>query len=158
MSATFVLATIALLAQLILVCWFDWKSMIIPNGLNLSIALSGVVYSFVNSPASVLPCLTKIVGVYAVFWFTAAVYKTLRGFVGLGGGDVKFLAAASAWIDLQTLPWLVLIACISGLFAALVMSGHGESISTTKRIAFGPYLALGLLVVWMAENKWGIAS
>ena len=46
-------------------------------------------------------------------------YRRLRGRDGLGLGDAKLLAAAGAWLGVESLPWLVLIAALLGLALAL---------------------------------------
>ena len=152
----FLLATVVLIAQLVIASWFDWKFMIIPNSLNLSLAFTGVGASYFISAAPLWPSLLKIAFVYAFFWLLAALYQVVRGQRGLGGGDIKFLAAASAWVDVQALPWVVLVASVLGLAMAVVAKWRGAVLAADQRFPFGPYLAIGLLVVWLGANKLGV--
>jgi len=145
-----------LVIQLALVCWFDLKYGIIPNVLNISIAITGLAIGQLVAAMPALLGLLKIVSIYAFFWVVALAYRAGRGQSGLGGGDIKFLAAASAWIDLQTLPWLVLVSCVSGLAVAIFAAWRGSRLSAERRIPFGPHLALGLFAVWLATNRLGV--
>ena len=156
MDLFFLLATVVLIAQLAIISWADWKFMIIPNSLNLWLAFTGVGASYFISAIPLWPSLLKMAFVYAFFWLLAALYQTVRGQRGLGGGDIKFLAAASAWVELQALPWLVLVASVLGLAMALVAKWRGAALSADQRFPFGPYLAIGLLVVWLGANKLGV--
>ena len=88
----------------------------------------------------------------ALFLVFCAIYENLRNRRGFGGGDIKFLAAAAAWTGLSGLPWILLIASISGLAFSLLESLHGRAMNADSRIAFGPHLSLGLLVTWLLED------
>ena len=150
------IAIVVLFIQLALVCWFDFKLLIIPNALNFSLMITGLVAHAKLADTNLANDLLKVVLVYAFFWLVAAGYQSLRGRVGLGGGDIKFLAAASAWIDLQALPWLILVASLSGLATVLVSGWSAGKLQAVQKIPFGPHLALGLLVVWIAINWLGL--
>ena len=80
-------------------------------------------------------------------------FKKLRGKDGLGRGDAKLLAGGGAWCGWMGLPFIVLIGSGMGLVAALF-----PSVRNQKRIPFGPFLALGILIVWLAFNleRFGI--
>ncbi len=80
----------------------------------------------------------------------AGPYRQLRGRDGLGLGDAKLLAAAGAWLGVESLPWLLLIAALLGLAMALVRAGP---LRAETAVPFGPPLALsfwGLFVAQMA--------
>jgi leader peptidase (prepilin peptidase) / N-methyltransferase len=73
----------------------------------------------------------------------------MRGQAGLGLGDAKLFAAAGAWAGLEGLASVLLY----GSLAALVWAGfwaiRGHEVSRTTRLAFGPFLAIGLWWVWL---------
>ncbi len=142
-------ATLVLLFQLLLVCWFDFTKMIIPNLLNLLLLLSGLVVRHAMFDEALLAILMRPAAVYGCFWAISEIYAKLRQRQGLGRGDVKFLAASAAWVELAMLPWVVLIASISGLAYALIAGGTRGGIGGGTRLAFGPHLALGLIVTWV---------
>jgi prepilin signal peptidase PulO-like enzyme (type II secretory pathway) len=74
------------------------------------------------------------------------VYRRVRGKDGLGFGDVKFVAAAGAWVGPLGIPYLVLLASVSGLAFAILLHLFRGTTGFSERIAFGPHLAVGLLV------------
>jgi len=150
-AATFVLAL-----QLLFICWVDFTKMIIPNQLNLSLLITGLIVRLVLFNEAPLSILIKPIAVYCVFRTVAKLYAKLRGHQGLGRGDVKFLAAASVWIDSALLPLLVLIASLSGLAYVLTVGGTQRGILDRTRFPFGPHLALGLLITWVLSHYWEI--
>lgn len=79
----------------------------------------------------------------------ALVYRRFRGRDGMGFGDVKLFAAAGAWVGLESLSSVLLIACVAAIIAVWAHTLIKAPIQSTDRIAFGPFLALGLWVVWM---------
>ena len=101
------------------VCVSDLRTRRIPNTLVLVIAVLGIVYSVVSNPW--LPGIGRAFGGLAVglvLWFPFFLFGML------GAGDVKFFAAASAWIG-----------ATAALEAALLSA------------LFGGVLAIGSLVV-----------
>ena len=66
-----------------------------------------------------------------------------RGRPGLGLGDAKLLAAAGAWLGMQALPSVLLLACGSALLGLLIRGWRTGSLSATSRVPFGPFLAFG---------------
>jgi len=75
-------------------------------------------------------------------------YRRFRGRTGLGGGDIKLLAAGAVWVGVLGMPWVLLIGSLSALAVAMGTQLAGKPVTATTRLAFGPHLALGLLVVW----------
>lgn len=88
----------------------------------------------------------------ALFLLFSMTYRILRNRRGFGGGDIKFLAAATTWIGLLGVPWVILIASISGLAFSIFASLDGRAMKADTRVAFGPHLSLGLLIVWLLRD------
>jgi leader peptidase (prepilin peptidase)/N-methyltransferase len=76
-------------------------------------------------------------------------YARLRGFEGLGWGDVKLGAAGAVWLDWPQMPIALLIAAAGGI---LVVAARGTLTSTPVRassaIPFGAFLAPSIWLVW----------
>ena len=146
--------TLALVAILLPIAWIDARRQIIPDSLNLLLAILGLVYLYVAFGSGALPQRVLAAAVVAIFFFIIRkLYSHLRGQTGLGLGDVKFLAAATLWLGPLGLPWLVLFASISGLAWHIVASRHANSASLLQRIAFGPHLAVGFLATWIWQPQ-----
>jgi leader peptidase (prepilin peptidase)/N-methyltransferase len=86
-----------------------------------------------------------LVGFALIAWL----YRRLRGREGLGLGDAKLLGAGGAWLGWQALPSVVALGAAIALALALAGAAAGGKLSATTRIAFGPYLALAIWVVWL---------
>ena len=78
-----------------------------------------------------------------------ASYRWIRGFDGLGFGDVKFVAAAALWVGIRN----------GGIAFGGGAVGHGQPADPAGRrpridgqqaISFGPHLAVGLWLTWAA--------
>ena len=143
------MATAILLLQLFAVIYFDLSKLIIPNALNLTIAASGVATRSLELNGSPFSSFMQMGMVYLLFVLFDRVYEVLRKRRGMGGGDIKFLAAATAWIGLEQLPWLILLASLSGLFFAIGARAFGKLGDISQKIPFGPHLSFGLITVWV---------
>src|ERR1700740_1430036 len=96
------------------VAWIDIRDGIIPDWLNLAIAVLGLVkiISTGDSSAAIV-ALGEGVVIGAAFWLLRRLYFVIRGIQGLGLGDVKLLAAAGIWVGLAGIPFVLLIATIT---------------------------------------------
>jgi leader peptidase (prepilin peptidase) / N-methyltransferase len=151
-----IFASAILLIHLIAIAWVDIKSMIIPNLLNLSLGLCGCWVRVFMLHGALLSVLLQSVAVYILLRLISLLYLKLRGSQGLGGGDVKFLAAATCWIGIATLPWMVLFASLSGLAIAIFLHLFRKKIDVHQRLPFGPHLAVALFVTWTFRDTLSI--
>jgi leader peptidase (prepilin peptidase)/N-methyltransferase len=147
-----IVATIVLVSLLIPIAIIDQRRQIIPNVLNVALLLAGLIYAASNSVDQLWwACLS----VMATGVFFAAIkwgYGRLRKQQGLGWGDVKFLAAAGAWASPALMPWVVLVASMSALlYAIMITLRQSGGVSFVNRIAFGPHLAIGLFAAWFLK-------
>jgi len=130
----------------------DLKTFLLPDALNAAVLLLGALMVWMVQPdAWIMHAAGAVIG-YSVLWAVEAAYKRLRGIDGLGRGDAKLLGALGIWVGALGLPQVLLIASLSGLAAALLTAWTaGRTMSGQSRIAFGPWIALGGYVVWLAS-------
>jgi len=117
----------------------------IPDSLSLPLLAAGLVFALAFSElrfADHVIGATVGFGVLALF---GEVYFRLRGRDGLGLGDAKLMGAAGAWLGWGGLPFLLLVASLTGLATALAVPRYRRE----ARIPFGPCIALAFLLVWM---------
>ena len=96
-------------ALLLAACVSDVRSRRIPNVLVLTIAAGGLVYSMTSNPLA--PALrSSVTGLLLGFAIWIVFY--LAGV--LGAGDVKFFAAASAWLGPSATWRAALVAALAG--------------------------------------------
>ena len=103
-----------------LACVTDLRTRRIPNVLTFGAALAGVAYQVVSGGVDGL-------GNAALGWLAGALVFILPfALGGLGGGDVKLLAALGAWLGPQDILWLSLYTGVAGGVMALLVSAiHG---------------------------------
>lgn len=124
----------------------DYRTMIIPNWLNLTLALSGLTFS---SQLPIMSLFDSALGAVLGGLLTAGVraaHLYVRDVEGLGLGDVKLTMAAGTWTGFADMPPFLFIGAIFGfLFALFRIDGQTSSIGS--KIPFGPSLAASLLAV-----------
>ena len=92
-----------------------------------------------------------MIGALAGYVFFVAIekgFKAVRGVDGLGRGDAKLLAAGGAWCGWYGLPFIILLASFGGLIFAAMPSVRKQK---TAYIAFGPFLAIGIMITWITR-------
>ena len=138
------------------VALIDIRRGIIPNGLNLFIAGLGLANAAISGGAMAgVERMGEAVAVGAIFWLLRRLYFVLRKIQGLGLGDVKLLAAATPWIGVTGIPTLLLIATLTALAAVGGLQLAGQDMTRRTSLPFGPFLAIGLLVTFIAQQFLG---
>ena len=142
--STYILLGSILLVFLIFLSWTDIKSFRLPNTLTFPLIILGVFQAYLLPSEITASIIGAVIG-YLVFFVIEIVYKKFRKIDGLGRGDAKLLAAGGAWCGWMGLPYIVLISSCVGLAIAL-----SPKYRALNRIPFGPCLALGIFMVWIA--------
>ena len=145
--------TLLLLGILARLSYVDWKTFRLPNLLTKPLIALGLLYNFILSLDSYTYLLGAILG-YAIFWTIETAYRLIQKREGLGRGDAKLLAAGGAWCGAMALPFIILIASSAGLIYIL---SRPKSDRDTIKIAFGPFLAAGIAVTFLALKFVGPA-
>ena len=87
-----------------------------------------------------------------IFLFSSEVYYRVRGRVGMGGGDIKFIAAVGALLGLKQVFLVIFLSAFMGSVVGLI-GLVGEKINTTSQVPFGPFLAVGTLIVYFSGEN-----
>lgn len=138
--------TLLLLAGLARLSYVDWKTYRLPNILTKPLIALGLIYNL-NLALDLYPYLLGAILGYAIFWTVETAYRLIRKKEGLGRGDAKLLAAGGAWCGALALPFIILIASSAGLIYVL---SKPQSERAALKIAFGPFLAAGIAVTFLA--------
>lgn len=120
--------------------WIDWTHLRLPDVLTLPLLLEGLAVTAVLEPNEVTDHAVAAALGYAALWLIALAYKALRSRDGLGEGDAKMLAAAGAWVGLEGLGPVILVAACVGFAVAAIRRGR---LTQHSVIPFGTCLALG---------------
>ena len=137
-----------LLTGLIALSWTDVKTYRLPDKLTFPLMAAGLIYSYLSE--NIIESVIGLILGYSIFVAIEYAFKALRGKDGLGRGDAKLLAVGGAWCGWLGLPFIVLIASGFGLVAALMPTVRTSA--EGGRIPFGPFLALGIFMVWTANS------
>ncbi|RQD67244.1 MAG: prepilin peptidase [Tindallia sp. MSAO_Bac2] len=126
---------------LLVITFIDLDHQIIPDGLTLLIAATGLVnllYGYVGGDGiSILNAATGLLLGGGFFLLIAVASKG-----GMGGGDIKLMAALGIWFGWQGILLVMFLAfIIGGIYAVglLVLRGKGRK----DMVPFGPFIALG---------------
>lgn len=128
---------------LIIVSLIDLKHQIIPDGLAIAILLLGILNAAYRSVLLHDSALTYIIGLFA-----ASVPLLILGLIypdGLGGGDIKLMAAAGLFTGWKLILLALFTGNIAALFYALVLFLLKKAGRKT-RVPYGPFLSLGILI------------
>jgi len=139
---------VVLLGGLAWLSIIDIRSFRLPNNLTFPLIFFGLIYHF-NISLDLYPFLLGAVLGYAAFWLVETLYRLIRKKDGLGRGDAKLFAAGGAWCGAIALPFIVLIASGAGLAYVLLQP---EDQRTSLKIPFGPFLAVGIASVFLANR------
>ncbi len=129
--------TIPFLVALLVI---DLEHMILPDQLNLIVGVMGLLAVF-RHEAFLMAALYGSVALLFYYGGQAAFKKE-----ALGWGDVKFFAAAGAWLDLAALPYFLIIAGLSGVGVALIWKFMGKK-EAMGPFPFGPGLIAALFIL-----------
>lgn len=153
-NAWLILQAWCLMGFLIPLVVIDWHHELLPNELTLTLLWVGLLFSVI-SPYAITPdsaIIGSIVG-YLSFWLLDNGYYLVRGQHGLGGGDMKLMAAWGAWLSIYALPYIALVGSVLALggFAIRYIRHRNEF---NQRMAFGPYLIVAGLLCWFVQLNY----
>lgn len=143
-------ATTLLAALLALVTIIDLRTMRIPDVLNAALVVSGLAVNWILH-RTIVDVLIGAVAGYAAIYVLNAVYRALRGGDGMGMGDAKLLAGAGAWLGWVGLPFVALLGSAAGIIFVAIQRIRGRTLHARDALAFGPFLCVGIFVVWLVQ-------
>ena len=142
-------ASVMLGATLALLSAIDLHTYRLPDVLTLPLAAAGLLFCAVLHWDEVRWRFLSAALAYLALYSIAVSYQRIRGRQGLGLGDAKLLAASGAWLGLEGLPTVVLLASGAACCGVLLNAGLGKRLTSSSAIAFGPFLASATWLVWL---------
>lgn len=139
---------------LIVLTFIDLEFRIIPDRFSLgnwAVALAIVIFNWLKFDAPLTESIVGGVLGFGFFFLIGFAYEKIKGFEGLGFGDVKMMGWLGTWLGALGLPLLVLTASITGLIVGVVVMIK-EKGNLKTAIPFGPFLAIGAIVVWLLKK------
>jgi leader peptidase (prepilin peptidase)/N-methyltransferase len=136
----YALLAFGVLVILIAVALIDYVTMEIPDSLSVVIALLAVAAIWLHDDVALS---SRAIGLFAVSLPMLLLALVING--AFGGGDIKLMAAAGLFLGWQCVLLAFFIAALFGGGYSIFLLFSGRAKRGT-RIAFGPYLCLGLAV------------
>ena len=134
-----------LVSALLVLSVIDFRTYEIPFGINLFILTLGLIHLFLD-PANWSNYVIGLVSVSAFLYF---IYQVSGG-RGIGGGDVKLMAACGLLLGWKLIIFAFLFGCIIGSVVHLLRM----KISRVPHVlAMGPYLALGVFIAALYGDR-----
>lgn len=129
---------------LIVISVIDWRTFEIPFGCNIIIGILGIVRVFLN----LAHWYDYVIGFFVVSGLFLIIYWITKG-RGIGGGDIKLMAAAGLLLGWLNILLSLMIGSIAGSVIHLaLMKVQGKD----RVLAFGPYLAFGIFISMLYGN------
>lgn len=126
------------LSSLVAVSFIDFEFQIIPDRFWIIILILGIINLFISDKS----LTSHIIGFFAIsvpFLIVALITN------GLGGGDVKLMAAAGLYLGLQNILLSVIVGSIIGCIYALILLSRKKANKKTE-MPFGPFLSIGIII------------
>ena len=143
---------------LLVVSIIDLRHQIIPDVFSLGLLGAGLLLSPWNpllGGGTVARVLQSVVGalagfgvMFALAWGGEKIFKK----EALGGGDIKLMAAAGAFLAWNGLFVALFVGSLAGTAAVVFLMALGR-LKRGDYMPFGPFLALGSWIAWMGGER-----
>ena len=133
-------------STLVLLALTDWDTTMLPDWVVLPLGLAGLFCSYAGlTPHSLLVSAASAAVVLGLMGGVAWGYRCIKGESGVGGGDLKLLAALASWVGLVGVLYVVLWA--SGITVVWYLVWRRfKGFSPESEWPFGPAIVLAALV------------
>ena len=132
---------LALTVVLLAIIVIDLRRHIIPDALNLALAVLAIVHLYLFVPLGLWWMFAiSAVALGSIGAFLAGPYSRWRGREMLGWGDVKFFAAAGLWLPWINVWMFLLAAGVLGTIGAIIYKARTGRAETP----FAPALCIAL--------------
>ena len=132
----------------------DARSMRIPDALNGLVLTSGFAAVAITGHSSFATAAIASGLGFGASWLLREVHRLWRGQLGLGLGDVKFIGAAGAWLGIDGMAPMILVATLSALTWVVLLQLTGAHVAMATRWPFGPFLAAGTWTSWILQRLY----
>lgn len=134
-----------LISALIVLSVIDFRTYEIPVGINIFILALGIIMTVIHYN----DWLSHVIGFFAVSVFIEIIILATRG-RGMGGGDMKLMAAAGLLLGWKLIILSFLLGCV---FGAIIHVVRMKVSKADHVLAFGPYLSMGIFVATLFGNE-----
>lgn len=141
--------SLCFLWTLLILAAIDWREQLLPDILTLPLLFGGLLAAALGwtplaASDAILGASVAYLLLFAVYWL----FFWLTKREGLGFGDMKLLAALGAFLGLDALGDVILLAAILGVLIGVAFRLLGK----TGAFPFGPALAISGAVLWLLHG------
>ncbi len=123
----------------VVIFFIDSKHKIIPNLIVLPMIILGFVSTLLPQvDFAIMDALKGAAGGFLLFYLVAVVFEKVTGKEGLGGGDIKFIAAIGSFVGIFGLIFTIFFGSLFALVAIVITQSD-----FSKEFPFGPFLVVG---------------
>ncbi len=130
----------------------DYRTFKIPSWTTACIGILGLIYMSLNPVSR----MDGVFGFFSVSILLGLIYLLTKG-RGIGGGDVKLMAVSGLMLGWQKNILAFFVGCVLVSFVYLFrrkfLEGQFGLSDSFHRLAFGPYLAAGIVVSMLWGEK-----
>ena len=134
-----------LISALIVLSVIDWRTYEIPIGINIFILALGLIATVIHYN----DWLDHVIGFFAVSVFIYLIILLTKG-RGMGGGDMKLMAAAGLLLGWKEIILAFFLGCILG---SVIHVTRMKIAKADRVLAFGPYLSAGIFLTVLFGNS-----
>ncbi len=130
----------------------DVKHYIIPDSLNFSLILIGIIKNFfpestLNLNQDMFQSLIGGAGGYFLIWIIIFLYKKFKNVEAMGLGDAKLLSGLGFIFGFKSIFVILFVASILGLLYSIPKLLIGKN-SLKTALPFGPFLIIGSIIYY----------
>ncbi|MCM0605232.1 MAG: prepilin peptidase [Xanthomonadaceae bacterium] len=143
-------------AALIAVTFIDLDHRIIPDELSLGLVGLGLLTGWATPGLGLIQSVSGAAVGFGLFFGFAWLYEKMSKRSGLGGGDIKLLAALGAFVGPVGVMNTVLMSSILGSIIGIIVGIRSqEKQLMMTAIPYGPFLVVGgLYSYWIGDLSW----
>ncbi|MCI5043551.1 MAG: prepilin peptidase [Aquisalinus sp.] len=145
------LAIFCFFCLVISLAFIDQQTSFLPDALTLPLIITGMGANAVPLFVPLQDALIAAAAGFISFWLIGEVFYRLRGYDGLGLGDAKMLAGLGAWLGWIALPFIVLLASLTGLIFIALSKLRGQDVGLETGLPFGPSLAIAAATLMILQ-------
>jgi leader peptidase (prepilin peptidase)/N-methyltransferase len=145
-----VLVKIVLIIALVYLAYIDLRTFRLPDAITIPMIGLGITCNWLGffpsmELTSSLNSLLGAIAGYALLWVLDQMYFRLKKQHGIGLGDAKLLSGLGAWLGIEAIPSILLIASIGGLIGGVLWLRYQKQ-SLQTAFPFGPFLAFAGII------------
>ena len=137
--------------MLLSVLVIDYKHLIIPNRLNLTMFEIGLLFTFIYGISNMNISVSMLLGMLAgggIFLLITLIGGFIAGKEAMGFGDVKLMGALGLFFGLQNIVTISIVAFLVAAIISIILIVF-KIRKTDEYIPFGPFIVVGAFIVML---------